>query len=291
MGRIISLEGIDFTWKTPIARKLVEDMEGMGIPCVLTRDPPYWLTPWDTFQEFFEKENPLSKMAEAFLLLAARLDNFERVVRPALETKLVIMDRYIDSWFAYQSVRLSPYFGEDARKALDFLIDLHVGLEKQRFLFSPDLTILIVDSPVESMGRAKPEEIASKYEVLSIQKAVAQMYDELSKRFNRIVPVRIKGRGIEEVYSEVLGIVKDYLRMFWDKPLYPGAVVEAVENLAWSIGEFEDAPLFIKPGDRGMVTAIEGFLVWVQWNKADKHLRTCVNLQWRSTLPFIVISG
>ena len=58
------------------------------------------------------------------MLLAAQLDNSERKILGALaQNAIVIADRYIDSWFVYQSIRLAPYFDGETQ-ALEFLIHL-----------------------------------------------------------------------------------------------------------------------------------------------------------------------
>ena len=49
LGLFTTLEGIDFTSKTPIANWLKEDLEKRGLRVDLTRDPPYKLSPWDRF--------------------------------------------------------------------------------------------------------------------------------------------------------------------------------------------------------------------------------------------------
>jgi dTMP kinase len=114
----LSLEGIDFTWKTPFAEWLKRDLSAQGWEVLLTRDPPYALSPWTQFYEFFERGDSISHVSEAFLLLTGRLDNYERVIRPALKRNaVVIADRYVDSWLAYQSFRLAPIFRRQEQRA------------------------------------------------------------------------------------------------------------------------------------------------------------------------------
>lgn len=210
--RFVSLEGIDFTWKSPISKMLIEELERRGYNAVLTRDPPYWLSPWDNFKACFEEGDSFTRLAEAFLLLSARLDNFERVISPALaKGHFVISDRYVDSWFAYQSVRLAHYFGGEL-KALDFLLNQHQMLLDNGFLSYPSTTILIRDNPTQSLARAKPDEIGSKYDHLEIQQSVARMYDIIAQMFNqRILIVEIGQREIQQIYSDTLKIVEKTL--------------------------------------------------------------------------------
>ena len=91
-GNFISLEGIDFTWKTPFSQWLKRDLTAQGMKVILTRDPPYYISPWNQFREFFESGENLALMSEAFLLLTARLDNFERVILPALKSTIQLLE-------------------------------------------------------------------------------------------------------------------------------------------------------------------------------------------------------
>lgn len=269
--RFISLEGIDFTWKSPISEWLVEWLKEQGYDVVLTRDPPYWLSPWDSFWKYFEKGDSVAKIGEAFMLLAARLDNFERVIGPALAGgRLVVADRFADSWFAYQSVRLSGYFA-GADYALEFLLREHSRLQMFGLLRLPDLTLLIRDNPAEALGRAQPGEIGSKYDILELQRQVAAMYDKLAVRFpERIATVEINERGIGEIYTDVQKIVRTEL----ERPpvpeicFVPDDLVEATRRISWTLGEFDDYPLVVDPKDRGQVTQIEDHrgAVYVRWN-------------------------
>lgn len=65
----VSLEGIDFTWKTPFSQWLRRDLTAQGNRVVITRDPPYYISPWTEFHESFERGENLAKISEAFLLL------------------------------------------------------------------------------------------------------------------------------------------------------------------------------------------------------------------------------
>lgn len=203
-GRFISLEGIDFVGKTPFAEWLRRDLTAQGYEAVLTRDPPYFLSPWDHFYEFFERGEGITKLAEAVLLLTARLDNSEREILGALERNaIVIADRYIDSWFAYQSIRLSPYFGGETQ-AFEFLIQLNELLVAKRLLIEPDLTVWLSDDPYRTIKRAEYEQKISKYENLPMQLKVETQYGIIHKRFpQRIMKVDIRGKEIPEAYPLV----------------------------------------------------------------------------------------
>ncbi|HEY4475723.1 MAG TPA: hypothetical protein VJB92_03315 [Candidatus Paceibacterota bacterium] len=211
-GNFISLEGIDFTWKTPFSQWLKRDLTAQGMKVILTRDPPYYISPWNQFREFFESGENLALMSEAFLLLTARLDNFERVILPALKSgHVIVSDRYVDSWLAYQSIRLSQYF-KDHNHAMEFLILLQDDLVSKGLLGIPSLTIWISESPEVAIKRASTAEKISKYENLPIQQKVDKQYQFLSKRYSRrIKVVDVRGLDIHAAYRRVLGVVTSHL--------------------------------------------------------------------------------
>ena len=211
-GYFISVEGIDFTWKTPITEWLQKDLSG-DREVVLTRDPPYKLPPWNSYVEFFEKEKEISHFAEAIILLAARIDNNERVIMPALKRgALVIADRYLDSWFAYQSVRLAYYFQNDPNSSQRFLFQLNEMMVNQGRIVLPDLTILISDDPLRAAQRKNEGKGISKYDPFKIQQLVHDRYQKLAEIFpDRIVAVDVRDKEIDSAYNVILTIIKKWL--------------------------------------------------------------------------------
>lgn len=211
--QFISLEGIDFTWKTPFAEWIKRDLKSEGIEVVVTRDPPYYISPWCELIEYFERGEQISQMSEAFLLLTARLDNYERFILPFLQNGLIVIaDRYVDSWLAYQSIRLANYFGS-SNEALHFLTTMQDMLVKMRLLKIPDLTLWISDDPEVTIQRAITEEKISKYENLTMQKLVNEQYQLLWKIYpERIKKVDALGLSIHETYPIVIQMVRNHLR-------------------------------------------------------------------------------
>lgn len=189
----------------------MRDLTAQGMKVVVTRDPPYYLSPWDQFHEFFERGESVTHLSEAFLLLTARLDNYERVILPAIQGgAVVVSDRYTDSWLAYQSIRLSSYFG-DAFKAIEYLIALQDTLIMAGLLALPSLTLWISEDPDVAIGRAATAVKISKYENLPLQQQVHRQYEYLHRRYpDRIKAVDVRGLDIHNSYRKALDIVTDH---------------------------------------------------------------------------------
>lgn len=212
-GFHISIEGIDNTGKSTICNKLktVLSAEGMKV-CVVT-DPPS-ISPWVDLSLLFKKEEKITKFSEAMLLLSSRLDTYEKYIKPFLkEGGIVISDRYVDSWFAYQSNRLQLYFGS-VDKALSFLLDLNECLCKHNILHMPNMTILLNADPSITMKRLNSQKRITKYNDAETQYNVRKIYLKLVKLYDlRYHLINTNNKDIDEVFNEVLCIIKNVFKV------------------------------------------------------------------------------
>lgn len=211
--RLIAIEGPDFVGKSTVARRLVTSVkERTGRPCELVTDPPWTLPPWDGLGGIFRSDNRLNRAAEALLFVAARVDNYGRIIRPKLEEgAVVILDRYIDSWFAYQSTRLGEV---GFAHPLDFLLAQQTLLEAFQAVMPPGLTVLLMAPEEQLLERyRKRGGDTDKYEASGILRGACQAYEELALRFpHRIARVETSGRDPDKVSEYVIGIVEEYLQ-------------------------------------------------------------------------------
>ncbi|MEK6952653.1 MAG: dTMP kinase [Nanoarchaeota archaeon] len=212
----VSLEGIDGTGKSSIADRICAELIAIGKSPYQTRDPIRNVEPWQSLYELFEKSDKIDKVSEALFLLSARVDNSQKRLKPALSNnKVVVADRYADSWFAYQSVRLADYFGSE-ESALDYLISTHEDLVNRKILLEPDKTIFLRVLPETSLRRVDKRATGttkSKYEVPEFQRKVAAQYDIIAQRFpGRIIVVDTEGKDLDAVCDETisaLGFFRD----------------------------------------------------------------------------------
>lgn len=210
-GRIISIEGPDFVGKSSMCRRLAAaSKDELGLDAEVVADPPRNLPPWDALDSIFRTDGQLNSLAEAMLFGAARVDSHHRIVQRALESdRMVICDRSIDSWFAYQSVRLQQH-GYD--RALEFLLGLHTHLDGFGAWMTPGLTILLTATPEQLESRAATRESRDKYELTDFLRKVANAYERLALRFPyRIMQIETTGRSEDEVFALVLEAARQYL--------------------------------------------------------------------------------
>jgi dTMP kinase len=118
-GKFITFEGGEGTGKSTQTHLLADYLRQQNVPVVVTREPGgsdgaelirALLVSGDTAR--------WNAMSEVLLLYAARVDHWEKVIKPALDAgKWVVCDRFVDSTLAYQ--------GYGRGVSLPFLLQLH----------------------------------------------------------------------------------------------------------------------------------------------------------------------
>jgi dTMP kinase len=131
-GLFITLEGIDGCGKSTQQLLLVEALSKRGIDALATREPGGTRTGESIRSLLSTYNTALAPATELLLIVAARAQHVEEVIRPALQAgRVVISDRYTDSSLAFQG------YGRG--------LDLATIDEMNRFATGnlvPDLTIL-----------------------------------------------------------------------------------------------------------------------------------------------------
>jgi dTMP kinase len=140
-GRFITLEGIDGAGKSTHLPWLRDALERQGRRVWISREPGG--TPLGERLRDMLLQAPMTPIAEALLMFAARREHCEREIWPRLaEGTWIVCDRFVDATYAYQ--------GGGHGVALETIAQLeHLTLGD----FRPDLT-LVFDVPVE-IGRER----------------------------------------------------------------------------------------------------------------------------------------
>jgi dTMP kinase len=141
----ITFEGGEGAGKTTQTRQLADRLAGLGIDCLVTREPGGSPFAEEIRALLLSGDLPArGAMADALLFLAARADHVAETIMPALEAaRWVISDRFADSTFAYQGAA-----GGVPRATLAELHRLVLGD------FRPDLTLILDLPPEIGLARA-----------------------------------------------------------------------------------------------------------------------------------------
>lgn len=102
-GVLITFEGIDGSGKTTLAKELSKKLQAAGLDLILTKEPGATSVGTDIRSLVQHQASKLHRLAELFLFAADRAQHVAEVVKPALQSKkLVLSDRMADSSRAYQ---------------------------------------------------------------------------------------------------------------------------------------------------------------------------------------------
>lgn len=207
-GLFINFEGMDGCGKTTQMRLLAGRLRSEGREVVETVEPGGTSIGNQIRAILLDPANQeLFPTAEMLLYFAARAQNADEIVMPALKLgKIVLSDRWTDSTMAYQG--LGRGLGEELVNALDAVACR--GLK-------PDLTILVDIDLETSLGRARAR---------NQEKSNADRMDEQSAEFHNRVreaylhmaarePERfrvIDGRGAVETVAQAVWNTFESLR-------------------------------------------------------------------------------
>ena len=209
-GKFITFEGLDGCGKSTQLEREASRLRRQGHTVTITQEPGGTAT-GRRIRDIVVRatSDPLSVPAELALMFAARSQNIEQVILPALQGgNIVLCDRFTDSSIAYQGYGrgISP----DAIRALEDLFCR--GLR-------PDLTLILDIDPETGMNRASErnrvaQEKESRFEMEGLEffRRVRQGYEAIGT----LEPGRVRlldGKGsTDEVHNRVRELVDGFLK-------------------------------------------------------------------------------
>lgn len=207
-GRLISLEGIDGSGKSSLARFLAQELSLLGYPLVLTKEPGATPVGCHIRKILQEKSCAVSPEAEFLLFAADRAQHMIELVEPELyKGSIVLSDRMADSSRAYQG------FAKGLNEA--FIEIVNAWAMKQRV---PDLTLYIqVDYEIAQQRIALRNEQRTSFE-----QEDAEFFKRVIDGFNRIFKDRSNvlildgNQPFEIVAAQALSSVVTWLKNNYD---------------------------------------------------------------------------
>jgi dTMP kinase len=200
-GRFITFEGGEGAGKTTQIALLRERLERAGHRVLATREPGG--TPGaEEIRRLLVTGAPgrWDPWSEALLIVAARRDHVERVIRPALAAgNWVLCDRFLDSTLAYQG-RVGG-IGADAVEALHAL-----AIGRLR----PDLTLVLDIDPTVGLVRAgKRAGGEGRFEArgLAFHQALREAFLAIAKAEPQRCKVVDAARDVEAVAASIAGYI------------------------------------------------------------------------------------
>lgn len=204
-GYLITLEGGEGAGKTTAAAMIRDWLEAKGREVVMTREPGGTPLAERIRAVLLDPEvKAMSPTTELLLMFAARSENLDRLIRPALaKGQDVVCDRFTDASRAYQGAGRELGLGR-----VDLLAEVvHADL-------SPDLTLLL-DVPVE-LGMERVGQRGDKLNRFELAEQafferVRQGYlDQAVKEPHRFCIINA-AQSLKEVQADILAALEDRL--------------------------------------------------------------------------------
>lgn len=201
-GKLITFEGCEGSGKSTQVRLLKEYLEKENIPYFMTREPGGTSISEKIRSIILDKDNTeMTDECEALLYASSRCQLLKEKVLPALKDgKIVIIDRYYDSSFAYQAYARG--LGYDfVAKANSFAINNAV----------PDVTVFFDIDPYHAFIRKGGADSSDRLELAGIEfhnKVYAGYKALIEKLPERVFSVDAHG-SVEEIHARVLKLLRD----------------------------------------------------------------------------------
>ena len=194
-GLFIAIEGVDGAGSSTQTKMLVSSLVKMGYPAFATKEP----NPEGSVEPLIRSllkassENPA---LDALLFAADRTDHVERVIKPLLSSKkIVITDRYNESSIAYQTAQ-----GLSERWVISI----------NRFAIKPDATIILDIDPLISLARKPPDR--ERYEKNEFLSKVRRNF--IRRGLRRGYPIVDAARPVEDVRKDIMNMVMPLIEKY-----------------------------------------------------------------------------
>lgn len=197
-GKFITIEGPEGSGKSTHSRLLCLYLKRNGYKVLHTREPGGTKAGEAIRRILLNKKNKgMSDACELFLFLAARAQNVEEIIKPALaKGYTVVCDRFHDATAAYQG-----YGAGLGLKLIELMGKLATGGLK------PDLTVLL---DVETEVGLKRAGVKDRMEMKPVwfHKKVRKGYLEIAKKQpRRIKVIRTADAAVAEIQHKVIRAV------------------------------------------------------------------------------------
>lgn len=198
-GVFITFEGADGCGKTTQINLLDEYLISKKIPSLLTREPGSRGLGMKLREILLNYEGEIASTAESFLFLADRAQHIEKIIKPAIdEKKIILCDRHIDSTLAYQGYGR----GLDIDR-IKYLNDIATGGLK------PDLTIVFDIDAETSAQRVGANKDRMESAGMDFFNRVRNGYLKIAQEEPDRVKVIHACDTIENIHKQVVHLIED----------------------------------------------------------------------------------
>jgi dTMP kinase len=194
----ISFEGPEASGKSSQIKLLSSFFKKNKVPHLITREPGGTIIGEKLRKIILDKNEPITPTEEILLLMSARLNHINNIIKPALkEGKIVVSDRFADSTFVYQGF-VNKYGLTKTKK-------LHQSMLKN---FLPSKTFLFLLPSKIINQRLKKRKISNKYDKINtyFHNQVIKGYKIISKNNKRFSMLDATD-SIENIHLKIIKLL------------------------------------------------------------------------------------
>jgi len=199
----ITFEGGEGCGKSMHSKLLKRYLQKEGYKVILTQEPGATELGKLLRRILLKDRRIVSKCTELFLFAADRAEHIERVIKPFLKKKfIVICDRFVDSTTAYQT---------GGRRLPVFFVQYMNRMSSQGLM--PDLTILLDVDPKKGIARGTKNEKKDKFEseTMAFHRSVRRAYLEIANKEPKRVQVFSTSGNADSVQESIRRTVDEKL--------------------------------------------------------------------------------
>ena len=203
-GKFISFEGIDGSGKTTQIELLSDFLKRKKIPFFVTSDTQGTDFAKKIKQDIIRQKTSGDSLikVQTLMLMAARLDVLERVIKPKISQGIwIISDRFLDSGLAYQGY---------AEKQKDIINNYAKLVDFSLNNFYPDISILLNLSVKIAQARKRNNniELDAFEENIRYQERLRRGFLKIAAKEKNRISVINGDRQIDEVHQRVINVIR-----------------------------------------------------------------------------------
>lgn len=192
--KFITIEGIDGSGKSTVAKAVYQYLKRKGYKVKLTTEPTNTMIGQAVKEAITKKSNPFE---EVLFFMVDRVQHTQKI-RNWLEKGIsVISDRYCDSTYAYQGATLENHLKNIKKDSVEWLKEIG-----ESFTLVPDMTFLLIVEPKTAIQRLANRRKVTKFERLAFLKQVQNNYMQLAKQEKRFIIIDAN-KPLETVTAEI----------------------------------------------------------------------------------------
>ncbi len=169
---IIVFEGIEGSGKSLHIKNLENYLKKKKIKYLKFREPGGSKNSEKLRKLILNKNSNFNKKTDLFLYMAARNENYQSIIKKNYKKRIILIDRFVDSTFAYQ------HYGMGINKKIINILNRYILKN-----INPDFTFLNIVSMKNLKSRLKKRSKKNRYDNFKINfyKEVQKGYLQMSK--------------------------------------------------------------------------------------------------------------